>query len=148
LNVGVTGAFVVLAYAFAPVVVGLFIADAGVVALATRLLHIVVWSAVLLGIATILSGVMRASGTVLVPTALTVLAILCVEVPAAYLFNARIGLEGIWWSYFRCRSEARARGPAVSSEGCRRVRALMLAVEGLIFARTRPDSRRHFAPTI
>ena len=51
-----------------------------------------------LGCASVLSGVMRASGTVLVPATLGVLAIVGVELPAWWL-DARIGLSGIWWAY-------------------------------------------------
>lgn len=52
-----------------------------------------------LGCASVLSGVMRASGTVLVPATLGVLAIVGVELPAAWWLDARIGLSGIWWAY-------------------------------------------------
>jgi putative MATE family efflux protein len=99
LNLVVTGAFIVITYACAPLVLALFVADAAVVTLATKMLRIVLWSTLALGFATILSGVMRASGTVLVPTALTVFAILGVELPAAYALHARLGMDGIWWSY-------------------------------------------------
>jgi Na+-driven multidrug efflux pump len=42
---------------------------------------------------------MRASGTVLVPTALTMLAVLLVEVPVAWLMSGRIGVAGVWMAY-------------------------------------------------
>lgn len=99
LNLVVTGAAALLAFALAPLVIRLFVADAATASLATVLLRIVVWSVVLLGFATVLSGAMRANGTVLVPTALTIAAIACLEIPAAYVLDARIGITGIWWSY-------------------------------------------------
>lgn len=99
LNFAVTGTAAILVFAFAPLVVRLFVADDSVAALATVLLRTVVWSVVFLGIATTLGGVLRANGTVLVPTLLTIAAIVCLELPTAYALNARMGLAGIWWSY-------------------------------------------------
>ncbi len=99
LNVAVTGGFVAVAYGLAPVVIGLFLKDGSVVELALELLHIVAWSVIVMGLANVLAGVMRASGTVFGPTGLGVFAILCIEVPAAYWLNARVGISGIWWSY-------------------------------------------------
>lgn len=99
LNLVVTGGFVVAAYALAPAVIGLFLTEAPVIALALELLHIVAWSVIVLGLANVLVGVMRASGTVFGPAGLSVFAILCIELPAAYWLNAWIGVSGIWWSY-------------------------------------------------
>jgi putative MATE family efflux protein len=99
LNVVVTGAFVGVAYGLSPVVIGLFLKDGSVVALALEQLHIVAWSVIVLGSVNVLIGVMRASGTVLGPAGLGVLAILCIELPAAYWLDAAIGISGIWWSY-------------------------------------------------
>jgi len=56
-------------------------------------------SSIVFGMASVVSGVMRASGTVLVPMAISVLCIVAIEVPAAYVLSAHIGLEGVWWSY-------------------------------------------------
>ncbi|WP_323118343.1 MATE family efflux transporter [Burkholderia alba] len=99
LNLAVTGGFVAAAYWLAPTIVGWFLADPQVAALALRLLHIVAWSVVVLGFANVLVGAMRASGAVLLPTALGIGAILCIELPAAFRLNALIGISGIWWAY-------------------------------------------------
>lgn len=99
MNVAVTGLFVCAAYALAPYAIGLFLKDGAAAAQAGELLRIVAWSVVALGCASVLSGVMRASGTVLVPATLGVLAIVGVELPAAWWLDARIGLSGIWWAY-------------------------------------------------
>ncbi|WP_410209985.1 MATE family efflux transporter [Aquirhabdus sp.] len=99
LNVVITGFFVALVYLLAPTIIGLFITDVAVIQMALTLLHIVAWSVIVLGLATVLTGTMRASGTVLPPTALGVFAILCIELPVAYVLNARIGIEGIWYAY-------------------------------------------------
>ncbi|WP_205965318.1 MATE family efflux transporter [Paraburkholderia flava] len=98
-NVVVTGLFVAAAYALAPTILGFFLADGTVIALALRLLHIVAWSVVVLGLANVLVGTMRASGAVFAPTALAMFAIVCIELPVAYWLNARVGMQGIWWAY-------------------------------------------------
>jgi putative MATE family efflux protein len=99
MNVAVTGAIVVLTYGLAPVILGLFLTDRAVQALALQLLHIAGWSVIVLGGANVLVGVMRGSGAVLVPTSLGMAAIVVVELPLAYTLNATLGMTGIWWSY-------------------------------------------------
>jgi len=42
---------------------------------------------------------MRSSGTVIVPTLLSISAILVVEVPVAWILSHRIGIDGIWIAY-------------------------------------------------
>jgi Na+-driven multidrug efflux pump len=42
---------------------------------------------------------MRASGAVLVPTAISVVCIAAIEVPSAYALAAHFGLEGVWMAY-------------------------------------------------
>ena len=64
LNLVLTGSFVVAGYLFSRHVIGLFITDPAVVDLAQTLLHIMLWSSVIMGMSMVLSGLMRASGTV------------------------------------------------------------------------------------
>ncbi|QWF19600.1 MATE family efflux transporter [Lysobacter capsici] len=99
LNLALTGACILAVYALAPTVIGWFLVDAPVIEQALRLLRIVAWSVILLGLANVLTGVMRASGVVAVPTGLAMLAIVGMELPLAYWLDARIGLSGIWWAY-------------------------------------------------
>ena len=42
---------------------------------------------------------MRASGSVLVPTAISIFCILLIELPTAWVMSHRIGLNGVWISY-------------------------------------------------
>ena len=93
-NLAMTGTFVVAAYALAPWALRCFLTDPAVIALALQLLHIVAWAMLMRGAAMVLSGVMRASGTVWWPTALSMSAIVVVELPLAYVLNARLGLSG------------------------------------------------------
>lgn len=52
-----------------------------------------------MGMSMVLSGLMRASGAVLVPTVLTMLAIAGVEIPVAWVLSSHYGLNGIWAAY-------------------------------------------------
>jgi len=99
LNALITGSGVVLIYLLARPVIGLFINDPQVVDVTLGLLRIVLWSTVVFGMAGVFSGIMRASGTVIVPTALSIFAVLAVEAPAAWFFSHKIGLSGVWIAY-------------------------------------------------
>jgi Na+-driven multidrug efflux pump len=57
------------------------------------------WSIVVYGSAAAVSGVMRASGTVMVPTAISIGCIVLIELPSAYGLSHWFGLEGVWMSY-------------------------------------------------
>lgn len=100
MNLVLTGSLMLLGYAGSRVLMRLFIADTHVVDVAQGLLHVTLWSTLLFGFSGVFSAVMRASGTVLVPTAISILAIALVEVPVAWVLSrGSLGLEGIWWSY-------------------------------------------------
>jgi putative MATE family efflux protein len=98
-NLLLTGVLVLVAYLFSRSLVMLFIVSAPIVLLTQSLLHIVLWSVVVFGMASILSGQMRASGDVLVPTSLSVLSILAVEVPIAWVGSRMVGIDGVWIAY-------------------------------------------------
>lgn len=95
----ITGTFVTIAYLFSENLVRLFITSDEVVQLTETLLHIVLWSVVMFGLGSVFSAVMRASGVVLVPMILALVAIAGVELPAALILSQIIGLEGIWIAY-------------------------------------------------
>jgi Na+-driven multidrug efflux pump len=100
MNVFVTGSIIVLAYLFSEHIVRLFITSPEVVEMTETLLHIVLWAVVLFGFSSVISAVMRASGDVWIPMALSLAAIIFVEVPAAlYLSTTSLGLTGIWFAY-------------------------------------------------
>jgi hypothetical protein len=62
----------------------MFITDPSVIAMTQRLLHIVLWSTVLFGLAVVFSSMMRSSGTVSgADFRSAIFAILAVEVPTA-----------------------------------------------------------------
>lgn len=99
LNFAVTGSLLLLCYVYSRSIIGLFTHDAEVTELAQHMLHIVLWSTLLWGCASVVSAVMRSSGTVMVPTLIAIGAIALVEVPVAWLLSHRIGLSGVWWGY-------------------------------------------------
>ena len=100
MNLIITGALIIIAYIFSQNLVTLFITSNEVVELTETLLHIVLWSVIMFGFAGVFSGMMRASGDVLIPMLLSLGAILLVEVPLAlWLSSTSLGLSGIWWAY-------------------------------------------------
>lgn len=99
MNLVLTGSLVVLGYLFSRRLMGFFITSAPVIDIAQTLLHIMLWGTVIFGMASVLSGIMRASGSVLVPTAISIVCIALVEVPVAYVMSHRIGLNGVWIAY-------------------------------------------------
>ncbi len=99
MNLVLTGSLVLLGYLFSRPLMGWFITDPAVIEVAQQLLHIMLWSLVVFGMASALSGIMRASGTVLVPTAISIFCVLCVSVPVGWFMSQRIGLSGVWIAY-------------------------------------------------
>jgi putative MATE family efflux protein len=99
MNLVLTGSLVLIAYLFSRQFISVFITSGKVVDIAQALLHIMLWSSVVFGFSAVLSGVMRASGSVLVPTGISIFCIVAVEVPAAYLLSAHFGLDGVWMAY-------------------------------------------------
>jgi putative MATE family efflux protein len=99
MNLVITGTLVVLGYLFSRQMMRLFITSEPVIELAQGLLHIMLWSSLVFGFATVLSGMMRASGTVLVPTSISIFCILAIEVPSALALSHLYGLRGVWMAY-------------------------------------------------
>lgn len=99
MNLILTGALILIAYLFSQHIVELFITEPAVVEMTETLLHIVLWSLLLFGASSVLTGTMRASGTVLPPMLISLFTILCVELPSAIVLSRIFGLHGIWMGY-------------------------------------------------
>lgn len=99
LNAVLTGALVLLGYVLSRWLLGFFITAPHVLAMAQTLLHVMLWASVVFGMQAVVAGVMRASGTVWVPTGISVGCIALVQLPAANVLSARYGLQGVWMSY-------------------------------------------------
>jgi len=99
INCAITGGLLLLGYVFARHVISAFTHSPEAMGIAVRMLYIVLWSTLLFGCAAVVSGVMRSSGTVMIPTLLSISAILLVEVPVAWVMSQRIGIDGVWMAY-------------------------------------------------
>jgi Na+-driven multidrug efflux pump len=99
MNLVLTGFLVLLGYLFSRHIIGLFITDAAVVEMAQTLLHIMLWSCVVMGMSMVLSGLMRASGVVLWPTVISMLCIGFVLIPSSWVLSNQYGINGIWAGY-------------------------------------------------
>lgn len=99
LNVALTGSLVLLGYALSHHLLGFFLTEPEVRLQAEQLLHIMLWSLLVFGFQSVVGGIMRASGVVLVPMAISIFCILCVQLPAAWLLDLRLGLPGVWVAF-------------------------------------------------
>ncbi len=99
LNAVITGGLVLLGYALSHHLLGLFLTQPEVLAQADHLLHIMLWSILVFGFQAVVGGIMRASGVVMVPMAISVFSILVVQLPVAYVLDAHMGLAGVWVAF-------------------------------------------------
>ncbi len=101
LNYIIGGVIVAIAYTFDYALLGAFLKDAHTLAIAHDLLVLTLWSYVIFGNNSVLSGVMRSSGTVIWPTLNSIFSIWAVEVPVAYVLSQHtpLGLRGVWLAY-------------------------------------------------
>ncbi len=99
MNMVVTGGLAVAVLVFARPIISLFITAPAVIELAAGLLHITVWASLIFGLASVFTSVMRASGTVLVPTLISLSCLGLLLFPLGWAFSQTFGLRGIWMSY-------------------------------------------------
>lgn len=100
LNYAIGGTLIAICYAFSRQFLSLFVTHQETLDIAHSLLMITLWSYVIFGNTSVLSGLMRSSGTVLWPTLIGILSIWGIEVPLAWvLSNGPLGLRGIWIAY-------------------------------------------------
>jgi putative MATE family efflux protein len=101
LNYIISGGLIVLAYVLNDALLGAFVKDAQALRIAHELLFLTLWSYAIFGNTTVLSGVMRSSGTVVWPTLISIFSIWGVEVPVAYVLSQHtsLGLRGVWLAY-------------------------------------------------
>ena len=99
LNYIIGGLIIVLCYIFAWNILGWFITQPRPLDIAHQLLMITLWSYLLFGNNSVLSGIMRSSGTVFWPTVIGIFGIWGVEVPCAYVLMQHFGIDGVWMGY-------------------------------------------------
>ena len=101
MNYIIGGVLISLIYLFSRDILALFLTSQNTIEIAHSLIMITLWSYLIFGHAQIISATMRASGTVLWPTVISVVSIWLVEVPVAYYlsYHTSLGIEGIWIGY-------------------------------------------------
>ena len=99
LNYVLEGALIAIVYGFANIILGLFLTSTHTHHIARELLNITLWSYAIFGNATVISGIVRSSGDVIVPLAISLFSIWGVEVPVAWTLSHHIGLTGVWYGY-------------------------------------------------
>ncbi|MGW6192661.1 MATE family efflux transporter [Bacillus cereus] len=101
MNYIIGGVLISLIYLFSRDILALFLTSQTTIEIAHSLVMITLWSYLIFGHAQIISATMRASGTVLWPTVISVVSIWLVEVPVAYYlsYHTSLGIEGIWIGY-------------------------------------------------
>ncbi|MDM5427163.1 MATE family efflux transporter [Bacillus mycoides] len=101
MNYIIGGVLISLIYLFSRDILALFLTSQNTIDIAHSLIMITLWSYLIFGHAQIISATMRASGTVLWPTIISVVSIWLVEVPVAYYlsYHTSLGIEGIWIGY-------------------------------------------------
>lgn len=101
LNYVIGGVLIILVYLFSGDILSWFLTSRTTLDIAHSLLMITLWSYLIFGNAQIISATMRASGTVVWPTIISVVSIWLVEVPVAYTLShlTQLGIRGIWVGY-------------------------------------------------
>jgi putative MATE family efflux protein len=99
MNLCLTGGLITTAYLLSRPLIGLFIKSPQVTEMALTLLHIILWSTIIFGLAGVTAAVMRASGEVLIPTGISVFSIAAIQVPLAWWLSRRMGINGVWVAY-------------------------------------------------
>lgn len=99
-NVVLTGAVVAVIHLFNRQALGLFLPEGGrAIEIGIHINNVTLWSFILFGIFNVVAGVVRSSGAVLFPLAVTFLALLIVRIPMAYILGHYYGFDSIWWSF-------------------------------------------------
>ena len=91
-----------IVFVFAPVFIGFFVpGEETVIATGSIFLRTMSLSWGLLGIQFALTGVLRASGNMLIPMMLTLVSQWVIQFPLAYILSKHtgLGLNGIWWAF-------------------------------------------------
>jgi len=90
-----------LVFAFAPALVAFFVPeDAGVIAAGGGFLRTISWAWGFLGLQLALTGVLRASGAMVIAMVLTLVSQWVLQFPLAYVLSKHtpLGISGLWWS--------------------------------------------------
>ncbi|MGW8956369.1 MATE family efflux transporter [Paenibacillus sp. NPDC055715] len=99
-NFVLTGELVVLIYCFNREALLMFLpSSGGALELGMRINLITLWSFVIFGITNVITGVVRSTGSVIVPLLITIISLWGIRIPLAYAFVDEYGLDAVWWSF-------------------------------------------------
>ena len=99
-NFVLSGTLVLLLYLLDRYALGLFLpADGPAFAIAIHLNRLVTWSFVFFGVSIVIFGVLRATGSVMMPLGMLVVSLWLVRLPFAYLLVDRWQDDAIWWAF-------------------------------------------------
>jgi putative MATE family efflux protein len=99
MNLSVGGFAVAILCLYATAVLSWFVVDPVTLSIARHALLTTLWSYLFIGVSDVLAGVMRSTGIVAWPTAITISGIWLVQLPTAYLLSHVVGLQGVWLGY-------------------------------------------------
>ncbi len=99
-NLVMTGVLVAVVLWFDRVSLGIFLpGGTGAIQVARHINAVVAWSFMIFGITIVLFGVIRATGAVIPPLAILLVALWGVRVPFAAAMQPTMGADAIWWSF-------------------------------------------------
>lgn len=99
-NIILTGFLVLVLHFFNREALGLFLpTDGRAIDIGEHINNVTLWSFILFGIFTVVAGVVRSSGAVIVPLIISFIALLIVRNPLATLLGHQYGFDAIWWSF-------------------------------------------------
>lgn len=98
-NYALLGGMTLITYAFSDVLLRCILTDQSSLVVAKDFLLVSVWSYLVYGHSCALSGTVKGSGSVLIPSVIYTASTWIVQVPAAAFLAMHIGLRGIWLSY-------------------------------------------------
>jgi putative MATE family efflux protein len=99
-NLLFTGVLIALCIFFQVEILSLFLPDdQRSLEIAKQIVSTTFWSYILLSGTFVLTGTVRAAGSVVVPLLITVLTLWGIQIPLAYYWGGQYGLEKLWWSF-------------------------------------------------
>jgi putative MATE family efflux protein len=99
-NFLLTGFLVIIIHLFNREALSLFLpSDSNAITIGMEINNITLWGFILFGITFVLSGVIRAAGSVTVPLLITFIALWVIRTPLAYILGNMYGIDAVWWSF-------------------------------------------------
>ncbi|MFC0330186.1 MATE family efflux transporter [Paenibacillus sepulcri] len=99
-NVLLTGVLVLCLHLFNREALGLFLPQEGkAIDLGVHINNITLWSFIIFGVFNVMAGVIRSSGSVVVPLIVSFIALLIVRIPLASFLGSHYGFDAMWWSF-------------------------------------------------